>query len=76
LLENNWTKPLLIESVILVGSFARHTQTENSDIDLLVISKATLGDTSIPRGVHLMRVTYDNFLRQLERGEDFEAWKS
>ena len=61
-------------SVILVGSCARQTQTENSDIDLLVISKETPVDLKSPRRVHLMRVTYDDFLKQLERGEDFEAW--
>src|SRR5438105_7573457 len=55
-------------SVILVGSFARQTQTENSDIDLLVISKETPVDLKSPRRVHLMRVTYDDFLKQLERG--------
>ena len=61
-------------SVILVGSAARHTQGENSDIDLLVISRRPLVDLSIPRRVHLMRSTYDEFLKQLEIGEDFEAW--
>lgn len=61
-------------SVVLVGSVARHTQSENSDIDLLVISRRPFEDLSIPNRVHLMRSTYDDFLKQLELGEDFEAW--
>jgi predicted nucleotidyltransferase len=61
-------------SVVLVGSVARHTQSENSDIDLLVISKRPFDDLSISSKVHLMRSTYDDFLKQLELGEDFEAW--
>jgi Nucleotidyltransferase domain len=61
-------------SVVLVGSVARHTQSENSDIDLLVISRRPFEGLSIPSRVHLMRSTYDDFLKQLELGEDFEAW--
>ena len=61
-------------SVVLVGSVARHTQSENSDIDLLVISKRPFEALSIPSKVHLMHSTYDDFLKQLEIGEDFEAW--
>jgi hypothetical protein len=61
-------------SVVLVGSAARSTHNENSDIDLLAISREPLVDVIIPRRVHLMRSTYDTFLRQLEAGEDFEAW--
>jgi hypothetical protein len=61
-------------SVILVGSVARRTQTENSDIDLLVISKGAFADVSIPPRVHLTRTTYDDFVKKLEQGEDFEAW--
>jgi len=60
--------------VVLVGSAARETQTENSDVDLLVISKEPTTDLDVPRRVHLVRATYDDFLKQLERGEDFEAW--
>jgi len=61
-------------SVVLVGSAARHTQSENSDIDLLVISRHPFEGLSIPSRVHLMRSTYGDFLKQLEIGEDFEAW--
>jgi predicted nucleotidyltransferase len=61
-------------SVVLVGSVARHTQSENSDIDLLVVSKRPFEGLSLPSRVHLMHSTYDDFLKQLENGEDFEAW--
>lgn len=61
-------------SVVLVGSVARHTQSENSDIDLLLISRRPFEDLRIPSRIHLMCSTYDDFLKQLEIGEDFEAW--
>ena len=61
-------------SVVLVGSAARQTLSENSDIDLLVISKRPVFDLNIPRRVHLMHSTFDDFLKHLEAGEDFEAW--
>jgi hypothetical protein len=61
-------------SVILVGSVARQTQSENSDIDLLLVSRRPLTDLNIPPQVHLMRSTLGDFLKQLDAGEDFEAW--
>ncbi len=61
-------------SVILVGSVARKADTENSDVDLLLISRGSLNDLNIPRRVHAMRSTPESFLEQLEAGEDFEAW--
>jgi hypothetical protein len=62
-------------SVVLVGSAARGTQTENSDIDLLVISASPLmKNLNAPSRVHLVQSTYDDFLKQLQSGEDFEAW--
>ena len=49
-------------SVVLVGSVARHTQGENSDIDLLVISRCPVHEgLSFPSRVHLMRSTFDEF---------------
>jgi predicted nucleotidyltransferase len=61
-------------SVVLVGSAARNAQTENSDIDLLVISASPLSNLYAPPRVHLVHSTFDDFIKQLQSGEDFEAW--
>jgi hypothetical protein len=61
-------------SVVLVGSAARGTQSENSDIDILIVSRQPLICPNVPGRIHLVKSTYDEFLKQLQIGEDFEAW--
>ncbi len=61
-------------AVVLVGSAARCTQNESSDIDLLVISKDRLTHLNTPRRVHLVTSAYADYLKELGSGEDFECW--
>jgi hypothetical protein len=60
--------------VVLIGSVARGTASENSDVDLLVLS------TGHPEGVptespaHVQYFTPADFLGRLREGDDFAGW--
>jgi len=63
-------------SLVLIGSFARRTATERSDIDVLVIAPAsdTSPNWSDLSNLHAHCETPTDFLRKLRDGDDFAAW--
>lgn len=61
-------------TVVLVGSAARNVQTEESDIDLLLLAnERPVVPKSFP-GFHIQTSSIAEFKRNLQNGEDFEAW--
>ena len=60
--------------VILIGSVARNTNSERSDLDLLVLSNETPRIPPPPAGFHVASGSVTNFVENLKAGEDFEAW--
>ena len=62
-------------TVVLVGSSARGTMHDRSDIDILVIDD---NDTRIrlqrPGDIHLQQDSRSRFLTRLEDGDDYPAW--
>ena len=62
-------------TVVLVGSSARNSMHERSDIDVLVVHE---DDCRIrldrPGDVHLQQEIRSRFLRRLEDGDDYPAW--
>lgn len=61
-------------SIILVGSAARQLRDENSDIDLLLVGAQKPRPPRAFPGYHIQASSTTEFLRNLEDGEDFEAW--
>ena len=61
-------------AVVLVGSAARDKNDENSDIDLLIINNTTHIKSPAILGFHVQHTTEAEFLANLAKGEDFEAW--
>jgi predicted nucleotidyltransferase len=61
-------------AIILVGSAARNVRTEESDIDLLLVGQER---PKVPRSFpsfHIQTSSVQEFLRNLQNGEDFESW--
>jgi Nucleotidyltransferase domain len=63
-----------IVSVVLVGSVARGTDSDRSDLDLLVVAKEAPQLPPAPKGFHVASSSVTKFLEKLRSGEDFEAW--
>jgi len=61
-------------SIILIGSVARNTNSERSDLDLLVLSEEDPHIPTAPTGFHVASNSATNFVENLKAGEDFEAW--
>jgi len=61
-------------AAVLIGSAARGCRTEQSDIDLLLISTEKVASGPLVPGYHTKFATEADFLRRLAAGEDFEAW--
>jgi len=61
-------------AVVLVGSAARETNDDNSDIDLLIVGESNRNKHPTFSGFHIQYETEVQFLTNLEKGEDFEAW--
>lgn len=60
--------------VVLIGSVARGTATEHSDVDILVISEGTPAPVPIEAPAHVQYFTRSAFLDKLREGDDFAAW--
>jgi hypothetical protein len=60
--------------VVLIGSVARGTSSDRSDLDVLVISEDAPRLPLAPKGFHVASSSAAKFLKSLESGEDFEAW--
>jgi hypothetical protein len=62
-------------TVVLIGSSARGTTHEGSDIDILVIHE---DDRRIrldrPGDIHLQQESRSRFLQRLENGDDYPGW--
>jgi hypothetical protein len=62
-------------TVVLIGSSARNTMNERSDVDILVLHD---DDRRIrlerPGDVHLQQDSHPRFLRRLENGDDYPGW--
>src|SRR5437588_6334028 len=62
-------------AVVLIGSTARGTQSQQSDLDLLVVTDT---DVILPRHhlppLHVQALTKGAFLDRLAKGDDFVAW--
>jgi len=64
--------------LLLFGSYAKGTQTKNSDIDLLLISKDEEEKiinnklNLLPHNIHLTQVTYEAFIRMI-KSKDFSV---
>ncbi len=61
-------------AIVLVGSTARAVNDESSDIDLLVISENTQVKMPAISNFHFQQISENDFLANLQKGEDFEAW--
>lgn len=61
-------------SAIVIGSVARGTETEDSDLDLLVVSEAVLRLPQRQPPLHVHHTTVPAFLERLRNGDDFAAW--
>ena len=62
-------------TVILVGSGARDTMNVQSDVDILVLhDESRRIRLKRPGDVHVQRDSRSNFLRRLERGDDYPGW--
>jgi predicted nucleotidyltransferase len=62
-------------AAVLVGSVVRGTQSERSDIDLVLVSSGRLNSVGScnPR-LHIQTFTVEDFSRKLRAGDDFAAW--
>jgi hypothetical protein len=60
--------------VVLIGSVARGTSSDRSDLDVLVVSEDIPRLPKAPKGFHVASSSATKFLENLESGEDFEAW--
>lgn len=60
--------------VVLIGSVARGTSSDRSDLDVLVVSEETPRLPTAPKGFHVASSSITKFLENLKSGEDFEAW--
>jgi predicted nucleotidyltransferase len=61
-------------SIILVGSAARNTRTEDSDVDLLALGETRPKPRKTVGCFHIQTASVSEFLCNIEKGEDFEAW--
>lgn len=60
--------------VVLVGSVARGTSSDRSDLDVLVVGDDPPRLPRGPKGFHVASGSISKFLENLKSGEDFEAW--
>lgn len=62
-------------TVVLIGSGARNTMSERSDIDILVLDDAEHQiRLEHPGEVHLQECSRSRFLSRLEDGDDYPCW--
>ena len=61
-------------AAVLVGSVARETSTERSDIDVVFVSKQRLQRPRCAARVHAQLFLADDFRRKLREGDDFASW--
>jgi len=77
--ERRYLQELLAElskdatAVVLVGSRARGTSDDWSDIDILVLRSGAVPPESRGR-VQIIQASEDELAERLERGDDFAAW--
>lgn len=60
--------------IVLIGSVARGTSSDRSDLDVLVLSEDTPRLPIPPKGFHVASNSAVKFLDNLKSGEDFESW--
>lgn len=60
--------------VVLIGSVARGTANEQSDVDILVISEGNPHKVQSDPPAHVQYFTRTQFLERLGAGDDFAAW--
>ena len=61
-------------AAVLVGSVARETSTERSDIDVVFVSEQRLRRPRCAARVHAQLFVADELRRKLSAGEDFALW--
>ncbi len=61
-------------TVVLIGSMARETATEKSDIDILIVTPDSLPRLQVSPRAQIMRITRADFLDRLACGDDFPHW--
>ncbi|MBF0319334.1 MAG: nucleotidyltransferase domain-containing protein [Nitrospirae bacterium] len=61
-------------SVVLVGSYARNTQTWRSDMDFFVITPRRINRWKVPLNIHILFDTRKEFIDKLNNGNDFRHW--
>lgn len=59
---------------ILVGSVARGTDSERSDLDVVLLSATPLQVKGCDPIAHVQAFMYDSFAEKLRTGDDFAAW--
>jgi len=60
--------------ILAIGSAARGTETNRSDIDLLILTESRIGRLKCPAPFHVQYETLANFRVRLSKGDDFAAW--
>ena len=63
-----------VQSIVLIGSAARNVMTAQSDIDLLVLGEKRPAVMNRYNGFHIQSKSNSELLRNIEAGEDFDAW--
>ena len=66
--------PAVEFAAVLVGSFARKTSTERSDIDIVFVSEQKLQRPRCTARVHAQLFVADELRRKLRDGDDFASW--
>jgi hypothetical protein len=61
-------------TAILVGSVVRGTETERTDIDVVLLSATPLRVIGCDPRTHVQEFTYESFTTKLRTGDDFAAW--
>ena len=61
-------------SIVLIGSMARETATEKSDIDILIVAPDALPRLKVSPRAQIMRITRADFVDRMKCGDDFPQW--
>ena len=61
-------------TVVLIGSMARETATEKSDIDILIVTPDSLPRLKGSPRAQIVRITRSDFVNRLKCGDDFPQW--
>jgi hypothetical protein len=68
------SNPGIAFTAILVGSVVRGTETERSDIDVVLLAATPLVVIGCDARMHVQAFTYESFATKLRTGDDFAAW--